>query len=246
MKYFRQILIALQFMTIIRLKGDLRETSEDMARSTAWYPLVGLFLGAILLGLSVLLGLFLPQAVIAVLLVIALVVLTGGLHLDGLADTADGLFSHQPREAMLEIMKDSRIGVFGGVALILVLGLKAVLIYELLGHPMVLLLFPLMSRLAVTLNIGFSVYAREKGGLGKPFVDLAGGREMIIASSLAMLASSIFLGISGLLLLALVICAALLLIWFWRKKLGGVTGDTLGATLELTDCFGLMAALLII
>ena len=148
----RRLLIAIQFMTIFRLVSDLAETEEDMAASVAYYPLVGLLLGGLLAGCGYVFGLFLPVTVSAFLLTIALIFFTNGLHLDGLADTADGIFSHKDRETKLLIMKDSRVGVFGALALILAILAKVIFLSDLTTDWKILLLFPLWGRAAVSMT----------------------------------------------------------------------------------------------
>ena len=110
-----ELLAAIQFLTILPVKRNF--TSEQTGRSTAFFPVVGIIIGLILFGLHWLLHLFLPNALVNILLLTSLVVLTGGLHLDGLADTMDGMAGHRTAERRLEIMHDSRIGGIGAVGL---------------------------------------------------------------------------------------------------------------------------------
>lgn len=214
-----------------------------MAVSVAYYPMVGLALGGLLAGCSVLSGLFFPPLVTGILLAGLLAVFTRGLHLDGLADTADALLSHQDRSRKLEIMKDSRIGVFGAAALIFVLGLKVLLLAQVSGPEgwPVLALFPMWGRLAVSTTACLSVYARREGGLGRPFINLAGPRQLYLAAGSALI-FSLFYGLPGLITTLVVILAALVGVRVWQRQLGGVTGDVLGATAELGECLALLAA----
>ena len=103
-----EFLAALQFLTILPVKRNF--TSEQIGRAAVWFPVVGLIIGAILFGLHYVLKLLLPSGVVNGLLLAALVLLSGGLHLDGLADTIDGLAGHRTPERRLEIMRDSHIG----------------------------------------------------------------------------------------------------------------------------------------
>ena len=173
----RKFLIAIQFMTVFRLRRDLAETSEDLAASVAYYPLVGLVLGGLLAVLAQLLVRLFPAGMInGLLLCLGLALMTHGLHLDGLADTADAMFSHRDRDRKMEIMKDSAVGVFGAASLVLVIGLKAAALGYLAGRPgawAVICLFPMWGRMAVSMTACLSVYARPQGGLGRPFIDLA-------------------------------------------------------------------------
>jgi len=239
---FRHFLIALQFLTIVRLRNDLAETEADLAASVGYYPLVGLVLGLVLTGIFFILRSFLPTPIVGLLLVAAQAVLTGGLHLDGLADTADGLFSHRHRSRKLAIMKDSAVGVFGVLALFFVLTLKFLLLSN-LNSPAAwtgLILFPIWGRWAVSLTACLSEYARAEGGLGRPFIDLAGPKELYLAGGATMGLSLLFLSLAGLIVALVIALAAGLGVLFWRKQLGGVTGDVLGATVELSETLGLL------
>ncbi len=239
----RRFLIALQFLTVFRLKNNLNETEEELAASVGYYPLVGLVLGGLLAGCGAALNALFPPAVTGILLVLIMALFTRGLHLDGLADTADGLLSHRGRTRSLEIMKDSAVGVFGAVALIFILGLKTVLVVEIIGRPyglLALAVFPLSSRLAVSLTMCLSEYAREEGGLGRPFITLAGERELLLAGVSAALVSALLLPLQGLVVTLLVAMAALLVLRVWKKQIGGVTGDILGTVNELGECLALL------
>lgn len=238
----RRFLIALQFMTVFRVRGDLGETAEDMAAAVGWFPLVGLVLGGLLAGLSALLDGMFSAPVRAFLLVLALAAFTRGLHLDGLSDTADGLLSHRDRERRLAIMKDSRVGTFGVLALIFIVGLKTLLLAETVGPGAwrAALLFPVLGRWAASLTAGLSSYARPEGGLGRSFVDLAGKRELAGAAVLALVSSVLILGAAGLVAALAVGLTAVAGVQVWRRQIGGATGDILGATVELGETVGLL------
>ena len=244
-RQLRHFLIALQFMTIFRVRKNLEETPEELAASVGYYPLVGLVLGLIMAGLGVVFAAIWPPAVSGLLLALALALATQGLHLDGLADAADGLFSHRPRERKLEIMKDSAVGVFGAVALVFVIGLKAVLLAALVARPgfwPILILWPVWGRVAVSLTTCLSVYARPSGGLARPFIDMAGTRELGLASGSAAILCLIVWGLPGLIVALVVALAALAALGIWNRRLGGVTGDILGTTAELGEALGLLLA----
>ena len=157
---------AIGFLTIIPVPGKYA-TAEAFAGSNRAFPLVGLLLGALLALGALLFGSLFPPLVTAVLLVGLWLKLTGALHLDGMADTADGLLSHRPRERMLEIMRDSRIGVMGAAALVLVILLKVAGLSALAPAQLwrALLLAPVVGRCAILLLQAFLPCAR-KDGLG--------------------------------------------------------------------------------
>ncbi|SVM35200.1 cobalamin synthase [Klebsiella pneumoniae] len=171
----------------------------------------------------------------ALLGVLALALLTGGFHLDGLADTCDGIFSARRRERMLEIMRDSRLGTHGGLALIFVLMAKVLVVSALaaacaIGRGMAVLL---MYR---------QRYAREEG-LGNLFIGKITLRQSLITMGIALALATLLLGVNGL-RAALI---TLVLVWALgqalKRTLGGQTGDTLGAAIELGEVIFLLALL---
>lgn len=237
----RLFIIAFQFLTIVPLPVAVRCEEEDLGRSMAFFPLVGLVLGALMAGADFLLAPLLPRAVADLLLIVISTVATGALHLDGLSDVCDGLAARGSRERFLEIMKDSRVGAVGAVALVLGLGLK----YQaLLAVPAgykreVLLFFPMAARLAqVQMTVGAKRARRD--GLGSAFVGGAGITQLLSAWALTLTAGVLLLGLSG------VICLALLFLLTWGVKswshgrLGGVTGDVIGCASELNEIFCLL------
>ena len=146
----RLFLIAFQFLTIVPLPLTVRCEEEDLGRSMTFFPWVGLAIGALLAGTDFLLAPLLPRAVADLLLVVLNSAVTGGLHLDGLSDVCDGLAARGSRERFLAVMKDSRIGAVGAVALMLGLALKyqALLAVPVAYKREALLFFPLVARFA--------------------------------------------------------------------------------------------------
>ena len=116
-----KLLAALRFLTVIPTPRQHEVTAEEVGASQGYFPLVGLFLGAILAGINWLLSLILPSDVVNVLLVVSLVVISGALHFDGFADTCDGIGGHKTPEERWEVMHDSRVGGFGVVGVCLLL-----------------------------------------------------------------------------------------------------------------------------
>ena len=122
-----RFLAALKFLTIIPLPSRLEPTPEEVGHSLAYFPVVGIIIGLILAGLNWLLGLFLPPAVVAGLVLVFMVVISGALHLDGFADTCDGIAGHRTAEERLQVMRDSRVGAFAVIGVSLLLLVKYVL-----------------------------------------------------------------------------------------------------------------------
>ena len=232
---------AMRTLTLLPVPG---RDAAQMTSALPWFSLVGALLGAMLYGMCLLLDLAgfdsWPEAkALGAVLVVA--VLTRGMHLDGLADAADGLFSMTDKTRTLEIMKDSRIGTFGVLALIGVLAAKWISVLRLVENEAILLVIPALTvSRAVMADLAVSLpYARETGGTGAPFVRGAKTRHNVIAWTLAALVSAIA-GPVGLGAFVCGFAAAKLLGRYYRKRLDGVTGDLLGAAGELVEALLLL------
>jgi adenosylcobinamide-GDP ribazoletransferase len=231
--------LALTFLTVFPWPRLGKVTAGDLARSLFWFPWVGAILGLIYYGAGALLIRFvLPPAAAALLLVLT-VLLTRGLHLDGLADTADGLGGGSTPEARLAIMKDSRLGAFGAVSLVLVLLLKFAFLQSALSLALLhgLVLFPLISRWGLVLLSGLAPYARPGGGLGQAMTEGATLPLIAGATASALLLSFLAGGCPGLIILGLAGLLVWGLSWYFRKKLQGITGDVYGAVNEVLETF---------
>jgi adenosylcobinamide-GDP ribazoletransferase len=229
--------LALTFLTVFPWPWSGEASAEDLGRSLFWYPWVGALLGLLYWGAGILLvRFFLPPAAAALLLLLT-VLLTRGLHLDGLADTVDGLGGGHTPEKRLAIMKDSRLGAFGGISLVLVLLLKFAFLQAILSLALLpsLVLFPLISRWGLVLLAGLAPYARPGGGLGQAVT--AGATRPVIAGATAFtLVVSFVVGrFSGLIIFGLAGLAVWGLSRFFRRTLGGVTGDVYGAVGEILE-----------
>jgi len=236
MKNFRS---ALQFMTVLPAG---RAGEFDAAGMVPWFPAVGLLLGGLLALFDSLVARWWGPPTVAVLDVVLLAVMTGAFHLDGLGDTADGLFSHHSKEKMLEIMKDSRIGSMGVVAICLVLAVKWAGLSGLRDHRLLLLiLVPAYARCGILLAMRLLEYGRPAGGLGLPFFsrNLGLRRFWGVAVTLA-LSIGLGPGAAWLNLAFLLIAAAV--IGYYSKRLGCITGDMLGALTEITEAALFLAA----
>lgn len=237
----RLFIIAFQFLTIVPLPVSVRCEEEDLGRSMAYFPLVGLAIGALLAGADFLLAPLLPRSVSDLVLIALASVVTGALHLDGLSDVSDGLAARGSRERFLEIMKDSRVGAVGAVALVLGLMLKyqALLAVPPQYKREVLLLFPMAARLAqVQMTVG-SKRAR-KDGLGCAFVGGVGNMQLILAGICTVAVAGLLLGLAGLLSLLLLFLLTVGIKAWAHRKLGGVTGDVIGCASELNEIFCLL------
>jgi len=211
-----------------------------------WFPWVGLILGLGFLGGLWGLQIIFPPGAAAALLLALTVLATRGLHLDGLADTVDGLGGGRTPQERLAIMKDSRLGAFGAVSLFLALLLKFAffLAWVEKGMGASLILFPVLSRWGMVFLAYQSPYARPEGGLGQAMTTGVSGRVLLGASLSAAVLAFLTFRVGGLLLMA----AAAAVVWlsslYFQKKLGGVTGDVLGAANEILEILALMGLLL--
>ncbi len=242
-----RIRLAFSFITVLPVApaGAVPEdfSGENLGRAQAWFPLVGLGLGALLLGLALAGGLRFPSPVTAALVLLCHFLLTGGFHLDGLADCADGLMSGQTEtEKIFAIMKDSRLGSMGAVALILVLLLKYAALQVLLpSRPAAVLLFPVLGRYAIVQLCYSCDYARRGGGLGAFFTRECGLRELGLALAIALITALAAAGWEGLrALFAVSVWAFLVACYAWHR-FGGVTGDFLGFVCETGEALCLLA-----
>ena len=227
---------ALRFLTVIPLPTRLGTSEEELTGATLFFPLVGLLIGGLTLVIVWGLGLLLPPMVTAVLAVGVLLSFSGGLHLDGLADSADGFFSSRPREQILEIMRDSATGVMGATAIFLLLLLKFSCLISLDDNLLpVILLMPIGGRTALLLMMAMLPYARSGGGLATLFYTSRSRLTALWGLLLFVVAAWFFGGGRGVAAVVAVILVALLFSWFCRVKIGGATGDTLGATCELAE-----------
>lgn len=186
---------------------------------------------------------FYPTPVLGVIETMALALVTRGLHLDGLADTFDAMGSGRPAEDALRIMKDSHIGALGAVSLILVLFLKASALSEVShrGLWQVFVLAPCLSRWGLNVLAASSSYARPAGGLGKPFVGRKTWRTLPVSGATALAAAWFLAGIWGIEVFLGVVFWSLATAFYFRRRFGGVTGDVLGAHLELTETLLVLA-----
>ena len=219
---------------------------QDYVRGIITFPLVGLLLGALSGLVFALLHTWCGTPLAALFAVLTLALLTGGLHLDGLADTCDGVFSSRPRERMLEIMRDSRLGTNGGLALIFVLLAKVLLVSELslrgVWLPAVLAATCAAGRGVSVLLMYGQRYAREEG-MGNLFIGKVTFRQAAITLGVTAVLATALLGMNGLVAFLLTLVAIYLIAKLLKRTLGGQTGDTLGAAIELGEVVFLLALL---
>ena len=227
----RNLISALQFITILPLG---KAEAFEPPKMIPYFPLVGILLGLLVALFDTLVAGFWTPQVVALLDVLLLAVLTGAFHLDGLGDTADGLFSPRTRDQALEIMKDSRIGVMGLVAILFGLALKWGGIANLEAHRTILLIMiPAYARAGILFGMRYLPYGRPDG-TGRPFFK----EKLSIKSFWGLILPvglSLIIGLKAIWLnLAFAVIIASIL-FFYKKRMGCITGDMLGAMTEITE-----------
>jgi adenosylcobinamide-GDP ribazoletransferase len=228
------LLAALQFLTVIPIRRHF--TQWEVGRSTVYFPIVGLGIGAALFGLDRLFDLFLPNALGSALLIVALVLLTGANHLDGFIDSCDGMVAGKSPQERLAIMRDSQVGSFGVIGVICLLLVKYISLVFLPGawRMAALLLMPTLGRWAMVYAITAYPSARREG-LGQSYKGHASWWGLVIATLIATAVSVVLLEILGLALLAAIWLILVVIAVFLKKRLGGLTGDTYGAINEVIE-----------
>lgn len=233
----KNLCAALRFLTSVPLPGN--GLSDDLGKSLAWFPVVGAVIGVVAAFSGWLLYDLFPPMLASVCVVFILMAITGGFHLDGLADCADGFFSARPKEQVLEIMRDSRVGGMGVLALIFIILFKvsALSAMDPKRACMALFLMPVAGRCLMVLKMAILPYVRKEGGIASPFV---GDRQRLKTASfiaLGVLYSACWFaaGVDGLFAGAGTIMCVGVFAFYCKNKIDGITGDTLGAASELAE-----------
>ena len=243
----KRMLLAFQFLTIIPVR-DMGEVSEqEIGRATSVFPLVGLAEGIVLSVLAVLFLKVFPAELTNALLVLVIVIINGGLHLDGLADTFDAVASRGDQDKKLLVMKDSSVGPMGVIAIVMVLLLKYVLLNAVFFHSSInvytttLIVMPVVSRWAMVPAAYHCGSARQEG-LGRVFLEHTGTKELLSATALAVL-TALIVCVSGsqypffifyvMFALPVIYIFNFGAVWFFKKIFGGMTGDSFGAVNEI-------------
>src|SRR5690554_4099472 len=232
------LILALQFFTRIPVNKEVSFQGKNIGKSLFYLPIIGLVIGMIAALPAILLSGY-SKPISALLTVLIITGLTGGLHLDGLADTFDGFLSGREKNRVMEIMKDSTLGAFGAVALIFAIISKLVAVHELpaeywIGIPLSLANARLVAGYVITTKKN----AREDG-LGALFKSSAAGKNVLL-SGLVMIGIILFINPIFLIPLAgSFIMGELIVFWSYRK-IDGMTGDVYGAVIELCELTSLI------
>ncbi|MDP3791985.1 MAG: adenosylcobinamide-GDP ribazoletransferase [Candidatus Omnitrophota bacterium] len=241
-----RFLIALQFLTIlpVSIKGKIED--GDFGRSLVYFPVIGLLLGTLLAGIAFISTSF-PPLVGSALILIVWVVITGAIHLDGFADTCDGFYGKRSKEDILKIMRDSRIGTMGAAGIALLLLFKFAIIASI--HPedlwKILLAAAVSARWLQAFACSVSKYARDEGK-AKYFVKYAKRADIFAGAVFTLILNWFLMGIKGIVLTALLSVTIFLFIQYAKRKIGGMTGDTIGAANEIAEVSALLFCLILV
>lgn len=230
------LITAVRFLTIVPVPGKGLDGPDAVGRAAAWFPLVGLALGlALAVADRIFIRLF-PPLLSALLVLTAWKLLTGGLHLDGLADCLDGLAARDADRA-LAIMRDSRIGTFGALGLIFLLLLALVALAELpwAARERTLLLAPLAGRYAPLLLARSFGPASPDRGYGAAFIRAVSGTALLVGGAIVAVVAGAIFWPHGLIAVAVALGAAWVVGWVFARRFRGLTGDGLGAAVEVAE-----------
>lgn len=240
---------AVQFLTIFTVNKEYQAEERSLARSIVYFPVIGFLIGFFLVNADKIMMLVaLPQSIANVLLVALSVLITRALHIDGLADTLDGLMGGHDQSSRLSIMKDSRLGTAGALGIFFVLIIKYASLNNLFESEKVaaLLTAPVLARWSQTIMIFNSNYGREDG-MGKAFVGKLRASGLAACSAIAIGLSAFVVfrmdahsAVLNACLLSGILLLTFLARWYLGRKIGGVTGDTIGAVSELNEVLVLL------
>ncbi len=238
---FSAALIALEFLTPLRVRRVEHWSDQAFGTALGWFPAVGLLIGLMLLALDRVLALFLPLAPASALLVAALALLSGGLHLDGVADTADGLAVQGDRARRLGVMSEGNIGPAGvmSLALVLLVQWSAFVSLDAPLRSAAIVLAPALGRWAATPVAVLFRPARPRG-IGHAFQQGVWPVAAPLSAVLIVVASVALFGPAGLVLPVVAAAAGLLIAAAAARMLDGVTGDTFGASIEVAQAASLL------
>ncbi|MEG2353083.1 MAG: adenosylcobinamide-GDP ribazoletransferase [Clostridium sp.] len=236
--FFNNLLLFFQFFTRIPIKLNLKCEMANFRRGAIFFPIIGLFIGAMQYTIYRLCIDAFGDLITATFVMLAPIILTGGLHVDGLGDTCDGFFSFKgDKYKIMEVMKDSRVGTYASIATIGDMLMKYVIILTLISSDAsaIIIIAPIISRLAVVFTAFISKNAKENGS-GNIFIGNINLSIMLMVAIITIFLSIKILGITNLvIIIPSVLIATYIFNIFCNSKIGGQTGDTLGAVNELME-----------
>lgn len=243
----KALILTIQFLTRIPIPITIEVNDETFIKGVSFYPIVGFIIGGINGGIYLLASKIAEGFFPIICSVLSNILITGGLHVDGLADTCDGIYSARPREKMLEIMKDSRLGTNGALAICFDLLFRLSLLWILPQSIRIymILVTPILAKTVVALLLRISAYAR-KSGLAGMYLGKMRTSPVAAAFIFGGFLSYWIIGLKGVLLILILCIGAILFEKYMQNKLGGMTGDTLGAANELFEIISLLCMVIFV
>jgi adenosylcobinamide-GDP ribazoletransferase len=234
------LVVAARYLTIVPVPGPSISSADAIGRAAPWFPVIGLAIGVILAVMDRVTQVIFPLLLAGLLTVAVWKLLTGGLHLDGLADCLDGL-GGRDAEQRLAIMRDSRIGAFGALGLILFLLLEIAALSEMPSavRARALLVVPAVARATPPLLARLFPPAKQEG-LGAAFGAGVGALAAPIALAIALVVAIVALRGLGIVVVVAAVVSALAVTRFFAVRVSGITGDVLGAAIEIAELAGLL------
>jgi adenosylcobinamide-GDP ribazoletransferase len=268
----KDFLWTLNFLTIVPTGKRWYERSPEIGKVAFWFPIVGMLIGVVLSFVYFPAIRFFPHLVADAIILITYVFITGGFHLDGFADTCDGLFGGNTREKRLEIMRDSRTGSYGALCLICTIGLKYLCLVSIdpgaiaelslvTDHKTIESLSPVyvyacekgkillfmcaIGRWSQILGAALSTYARDEKGTGQIIIENLNLKHALLSSFIPGILIFLFCGIKGIFVFFIAMVVSIMFTSYVKRRIGGMTGDTLGAVNEISELTVLLTFLVI-
>ena len=233
----KNFILMLQFMTRLPINMSLPAENENFKKGTMFMPIVGLIIGIIQWVIFYLLIKILPIGMVAVLVVLSGILVTGALHLDGLGDSCDGIFAFKGKDKVIEIMKDSRIGTYACIAIIFDTLIKIFSFAAIsnIKASLIIIATPIIGRMALVFLFYIGKCAKSTG-TGNLFIGNVGKKEVIISLLVSITLVLLLIGITkGIILIVVALIFTMGFNKYCNNKIGGLTGDTLGANNELVE-----------
>lgn len=228
----KSLLLMITFFTRFPVSYPYDYDERDFIKGIKFLPIIGLIIGIFMYAPTLIEG-YIHRPILIVFIWAIYLIITGGLHIDGLADTFDGIFSYRNREDMLKIMKDSRIGAFGVISILWLLLLNLSLSFYIPNK--FLILAPIVGRSSALFSASISAYARKEGGMGGAFIESCGIKEGLIGIVFSLIVGFIIGEVYIAIALLATFTMVVVLTKNISKKLGGMTGDTIGAVIEISQ-----------
>ena len=236
---FNNIRLAFSFLTIFPITVDTKDKKCSLSQSMIYFPVVGLFIALISLSMINVIEPVTSFRFTSLLLILLPIIISGGLHIDGLADFFDAFFQGKDRNDILSVMKDSRIGVWGALSVVFIILLKWELLMTISSRSLGFVFALCVSRWAHVFICFLLPYARKEDGLGKNVAGKISLKELLISTTFVVIIG-LFLSFKSIIILILCSLFIYFLSLFFKKKINGITGDVIGATGEMSELFTLL------